>query len=393
MNTAIFGYSERIADLRPAVRRFVDEVAIPMESPALAHDVHKLDDVARALRARAKEAGIYAPHLPVEWGGLGLSWRDRSVILEEAGRSVLGPIAMNCAPPDQPNMINLLASGTPQQQRRYLEPLARGDVRSCFAMTEPEPGAGSDPSALRTTATRRSGGGWVINGRKWFISGAVGASFALVLARTGDDEATIFIVDADNPGYRVVRNIHAMDAFQIGGHGEIELEGCMVGDDAVLGQVGQGFDYAQMRLEPARLSHCMRFIGRASRAMTLAQDYALRRRSFGRPLAELQQVQAMVADSHIDLHAARLMTWHAAARLDAGESVKHESAMVKVFVSEAVGRVADRAAQIMGALGMSEDAPVASIVSELRPFRIYDGASEVHRATLARRIFRQSIQP
>src|SRR5262249_26100340 len=154
-------------------------------------------------------------------------------------------------------------------------------------------------------------------GRKWFISGAVGAAFALVLAKTGDAEATIFIVDADNPGYRVVRNIHAMDACQIGGHGEIELEGCVVGDDAVLGEVGHGFAYAQVRLEPARLSHCMRFIGRASRAMSLAQDYALRRKSFGQPLAELQQVQAMVADSHIDLHAARLMTWHAASRMDA----------------------------------------------------------------------------
>lgn len=396
MSDSIFGISERAAALRQAVRLFVDEEAIPRESAALAHDVQRLDEVARLLRTKAKEVGIYAPHLPREWGGLGLSWRDRSVILEEAGRSVLGPLAMNCAPPDQPNMINLLASGTEAQQRRYLEPLARGEVRSCFAMTEPEPGAGSDPAALLTTATRRSaadGGGWVLSGRKWFISGAVGAAFALVLARTGEKQATIFIVDADTPGYRVVRNIHALDAFQIGGHGEIELDNCTVGDDAVLGEVGRGFDYAQMRLEPARLSHCMRFIGRASRAMALAQDYALRRKSFGQPLRELQQVQAMVADSHIDLHAARLMTWHAAAKLDAGESVKHESAMVKVFVSEAVGRVADRAAQIMGALGMSQDTPVSFILSELRPFRVYDGASELHRATLARRIFKHSIQP
>lgn len=384
--------AQRVAALREAVRRFIDEEAIPRESPALAHDVAALDAVAAVLRAKAMSAGLYAPHLPAAWGGLGLSWQERAEVLEEAGRSVLGPLALNCAPPDQPNMINLLAHGTPAQQRRWLAPLARGELRSCFAMTEPEPGAGSDPAALRTTAVRRPGG-WVIDGHKWFISGAVGAAFALVLARTAEREATIFIVDAATPGYRVLRDVRGMDAFQIGGHGEILLERCEVPDEAVLGEVGRGYAYAQQRLEPARLSHCMRFIGRASRAMTLAQDYALRRRSFGQTLCELQQVQAMVADSHIDLHASRLMTRDAAARLDAGLPVKHESAMTKVFVSEAVGRVADRAAQIMGALGMSDDTPVAAILRELRPFRIYDGASELHRATLARRIFRQALRP
>uniref|UniRef100_C5D1L2 Acyl-CoA dehydrogenase domain protein n=1 Tax=Variovorax paradoxus (strain S110) TaxID=543728 RepID=C5D1L2_VARPS len=387
----MFGYSDRLPALREAVRRFVEEEAIPRECPALAHDLDALEAAVRSLRAKAMEAGIYAPQLPVAWGGLGLSWRDRSVVLEEAGRSFLAPLAMNCAPPDQPNMINLLADGRPAQQQRYLVPLARGEARSCFAMTEPEPGAGSDPSMLQTVAERRPGG-WVINGRKWFISGAVGAAFALVLAKTGEG-ATIFIVDAGNPGYRVVRNIASIDGFQIGGHGEIELQDCFVDDGAVLGEVGRGFAYAQARLEPARLSHCMRFIGRASRAMALAQDYANRRHSFGQPLAQLQQVQAMVSDSHIDLHAARLMTWHAAAKLDAKQGIKHESAMVKVFVSEAVGRVADRAAQIMGALGMSEDSPVSMILREMRPFRVYDGASEVHRSTLARRILKESLRP
>jgi acyl-CoA dehydrogenase len=388
MHTSIFGYSERVPALRDAVRRFVEEECIPREAPHLAHDLAALDDVAKLLRAKAKAAEIYGPQLPPEWGGLGLSWRDRSAVLEEAGRSPLGPIAINCAPPDQPNMINLLADGTPAQQARYLVPLAAGEIRSCFAMTEPQPGAGSDPSMLATTAERRPQGGWAINGRKWFISGATGAAFVLVLARTGE-AATLFIVDADNPGYRLLRNIPSIDPWQIGGHGELVFEDCIVGDDAVLGEVGRGFAYAQVRLEPARLSHCMRFIGRASRALSLAQTYALERRSFGQVLSELQQVQAMVADSHIDLHAARLMTWHAAAKLDAGESIKHESAMVKVFVSEAVGRVADRAAQIMGALGMSEDTPVSMILRELRPFRVYDGANELHRATLARRVFRE----
>lgn len=391
MQTAdIFGHSDGLADLRRRMRDFVEREAIPRESADLVHDLAKLDDTARALRSKAKSAGLYAPQLPVALGGLGLSWKDRAAILEEAGRSFLGPLAINCAPPDQPNIINLLQHGTAAQRDKYLTPLVQGEIRSCFAMTEPAPGAGSDPSMLRTRATRRQGG-WVIEGRKWFISGAVGASFAIVLAQS-DEGPSAFIVDADNPGYRLVRNISSIDGYQIGGHGELEFVNCEVGDDAVLGEVGKGLGYAQERLEAARVSHCMRFIGRASRAMSIAQDYVSARNSFGRPLSELQQVQAMVADSHIELHACRLMTWHAAAKMDAGESVKHESAMTKVFVSEAVYRVADRAAQMMGALGMSEDTPVSLILRELRPFRIYDGASELHRATLARRILKNSLR-
>jgi acyl-CoA dehydrogenase len=293
---------------------------------------------------------------------------------------------MNCAAPDQPNMISLLRQGTPRQRRDYLEPLAAGKLRSCFAMTEPAPGAGSDPSMLRTGARRRDGG-WVIDGHKWFITGAVGAAFAIVLAQTAEGP-TQFIVPTTRPGFRLVRNIRAIDPFAIGGHGEIVLEDCFVPDDAVLGEVGKGFDYAQQRLEPARLSHCMRLMGRARRALELAEAYVNGRRSFGDRLADLQQVQAMVADCHIDLHASRLVTLDCAARMDAGLPVKTESAMAKVFVSEALYRVADRAAQMMGALGMSEDAPVALILRELRPFRIYDGASELHRATLGRRFLK-----
>jgi acyl-CoA dehydrogenase len=382
---------QRVAELRQAVRRFIEEEAIPREDPALAHDVARLDLVTRELQQRARAAGIYAPQLPQALGGLELNWRERVDILEEAGRSFLGAGALNCAPPDQPNMINLLQLGTARQKEKYLMPLVHGQIRSCFAMTEPAPGAGSDPGMLLTDARRRDGK-WVLNGRKWFISGAVGASFAIVLART-EEGATMFVVDADRPGYEVVRNIGSMDGYQIGGHGEIRLTDCEVDDDAVLGEVGKGLQYAQARLEPARLSHCMRFIGRASRAMELAQNYAATRESFGQRLAELQQVQAMVADSHIDLHACRLMTQQCAARMDAGESVKHESAMTKIFVSEAVYRVADRAVQIMGALGISHDTPVSMILCELRPFRIYDGATELHRATLARRIFQHGLRP
>jgi acyl-CoA dehydrogenase len=195
----IFGHSEALMEMRTRMRDFVESEAIPREHADLAHDVEKLDQVAHLLREKAKTAGLYAPQLPTAYGGLGLSWRERAVILEEAGRSFLGPLAINCAPPDQPNMINLILNGTPDQRARYLEPLIRGDIRSCFAMTEPAPGAGSDPSMLKTWA-RRKERGWIIDGRKWFISGAVGAAYAIVLAQT-DDGATMFIVDAANPGY------------------------------------------------------------------------------------------------------------------------------------------------------------------------------------------------
>ncbi|MEB3095410.1 acyl-CoA dehydrogenase family protein [Achromobacter sp. D10] len=379
---------DALQDLCARVRRFVEEVAMPAESAAIARDVAALDHCVARLRIQAREAGLYAPQLPREWGGLGLGWRDLAQVLEEAGRSFLGPAALNCAAPDQPNMLTLLRLGTPAQLERYLGPLVRGERRACFAMTEPAPGAGSDPSMLRTHAERR-GARWVLNGHKQFISGGVGADFALVLART-DTGATLFLVPADTPGYRVVRDIGMVTGYQIGGHAEILLQDCEVGDEAVLGEPGRGLEYAQLRLEPARLSHCMRYIGRARRALETAQAYVMQRESFGSRLADLQQIQAMVADSHIDLHAARLMTLDCADRMDAGLSVKQHSAMAKVFVSEAVNRVADRAVQMMGASGLSDDTPVAMVWQEMRPFRIYDGANELHRATLARRLLAQA---
>ena len=361
-------------DLAARVRDFVERHCIPLESNAHVHDPRALDAALSQLRPVARELGLYLPQMPVEEGGLGLSWVERAAVFEEAGRSYLGPAALNCAAPDQPNMISLLRQGTLAQRQRYLQPLAEGRIRSCFAMTEPAPGAGSDPSMLRTTA-RREGDGWVIDGHKWFITGAVGAAFCIVLAQT-EEGPTQFIVDMEHPGLSLVRAIKALDPYAVGGHGELRFTACRVGGDAVLGEVGQGLAYAQQRLEPARTAH-------------EAQAYVCERSSFGERLADLQQVQAMVADCHIDLHASRLMSLDCARRMDEGLSVKTESAMTKVFVSEALGRIADRASQLCGALGMSEDdSPVALIVRELRPFRIYDGASELHRATLGRRFLK-----
>ncbi|MCX5591614.1 acyl-CoA dehydrogenase family protein [Alcaligenes endophyticus] len=391
MNNCTASTNTHLDELRQRVRKFVDQVAIPLENQAIERDIDKLDEVTLSLRTQARQSGIYAPQLPKEWGGLGLSWADCAVIFEEAARGLLGPLALNCAAPDQPNMWLLLELGTPQQLERYLGPLATGQKRACFAMTEPAPGAGSDPNML-TTHAERTDGGWLLSGHKTFISGGVKSDFAIVPAQTNEG-VTLFIIDTDVPGFEVVRDVGMVTSYQIGGHAEIQLRDCFIDDAQVLGQIGAGFQHAQQRLEPARLAHCMRFIGRASRALELAQEYVSTRHSFGQLLSETQQIQAMVADSHIDLHASRLMTQHCAQRLDAGVSIRHESAMTKVFVSEAIGRVTDRAVQMMGALGVSDDTPVSAIWREARPFRIYDGANELHRAMLARRVFYRQLHP
>ena len=377
------------AALLDNLRDFIDNEVIPREDLANAHDGEATQRIAAALQVSAKARGLGAPRMAIPEGGLGLSWEECCAFLEQAGRSFLGPVTLQCAPPGQPDVAALDKLASPAQRQRYLAPLARGDKRSCFAMTEPAPGAGSDPRMLSTTA-RRVDDGWVIDGHKWFITGGMRADFAIVVART-DGGVSWLIVDKGTPGFEVVRDVPTMEPFDTGGHAEIIFRNCKVGPDALVGEEGKGLDYAQLRLEGARLFHCMRFIGLASRAMTIAQEYAGRRESNGVRLAEHQMVQSMVADAHIDLYAARLMTLDVARMLDAGQSIRHHSSMAKVFVSEAVNRVADSAVQICGALGVSEDLPVSMILRVLRPFRIYDGASEVHRSAIAKRALRHGL--
>ncbi|MGF1472125.1 MAG: acyl-CoA dehydrogenase family protein [Rubrobacteraceae bacterium] len=380
-----FSLGDGLETLRNEVRGFVNGVVIPREKE-LVHDLEKLETLRRQLQDEAVEAGLFGLHLPEELGGRGLGWREIAVVLEEAGRSLYGPQALNAAAPDEGNMHLLHHAADGEQKKRYLEPLARGGVRSCFAMTEPAPGAGSDPSLLRSTAEKQNGR-WVINGSKWFITGAEGAAFAIVLVQTPEGP-TMFIVDADNPGLRLQRIVPTMDTLTPGGHGEISLVDCEVDDGAVLGEVGKGFEYAQIRLDPARLTHCMRWLGVGRRSMEVATRYAQGRESFGGRLSGHQAVQLMVADSETEMHASRLMIWHAAWKLDLGEPIRQEASMAKVFVSETVDRVVDRALQICGALGVSEDVPLSHFYREARPFRIYDGPSEVHRGAIARRIFK-----
>ncbi len=383
-----FSLSERVTDWRDRITRFVDDVVIPREQDAFTGGVD--DALRKELQQEAKAAGLWAPQLPAELGGGGFAFDDAAVLLEEAGRSLLGPLALNCAAPDEGNMHLLHMIGTSAQQRRYLQPLAAGEIRSCFAMTEPPPGAGSDPSALRTTAVRAPGG-WVISGDKHLISGALGAAFAIVMAADpASGGATMLLVDADNPGFTITGHARTIDAMALGGHCQVRFDSALVPDDAVLGEPGQGFRYAQVRLAPARLTHCMRWLGAARRAHEIALARSVSRTVFGAPLAEHGMAQQMIADNEIELAAARALLWQVAWQVARGDKSTEASSRAKVFISEVVGRVVDRSVQLCGGLGTSEELVVGRIYADIRAFRIYDGASEVHRMSIARRAARRA---
>ena len=382
------------ADLAQRTTTFVRDVVIPIEEEC--RGVVSTDRMRTQLQTAAKEAGVFALHVAPHFGGHGLDMRGRALVFEEAGYSLLGPLALNIAAPDEGNMHMLEAIATPAQQERYLRPLAEGAIRSCFAMTEPAPGAGSDPSAL-TTRAERAPGGWRINGRKWFITGADGAGFAIVMARTagavGDKgDATMFLVEADNPGLKMVRHIETLDESLFGGHMELLFDDCFVPDEAILGEVDEGFRYAQVRLGPARMTHCMRWLGIARRALDIAVARAVERRLFGSRLADLGMIQQMIADNEIDIAAARGLITQACWELDQGSSAAQSTAIAKTFCAEAIYRVVDRSLQVCGSLGVSGDVLLGRFLREVRPFRIYDGASEAHRWAIARRTVRRHEQ-
>jgi alkylation response protein AidB-like acyl-CoA dehydrogenase len=381
-------------DLAVRVEAFIREEVIPIEEQhrGVLHDAP--ESLRSSLQQRAADRGLLAPHAPVECGGLGLTMVQRAPVFERAGYSLFGPLAMNIAAPDEGNVHLLDVLATESQRERFLAPLAAGRVRSCFAMTEPAPGAGSDLSLLNTTATR-VGDRWRIDGRKWFITGAIGADFAICMARTsggpGDRTgATMFLVPMATPGVNVERAVETLDEGMIGGHGELSFEDCWVDGASVLGEVDHGFAHAQIRLGPARLTHCMRWNGLARRAHDIAVSYALDREAFGRSLSEHGLVLGLVADNEIDLSASTSVILSAARTLDAGDLATVETSIAKTFVSESVGRVVDRSLQICGALGVSRDILLSRYYAEVRPFRIYDGPSETHRWAIARRTFRDA---
>ena len=388
-----FSLTPELEALKTRTESFIRDVVIPYEGDPR-EGAHGLDDsLKRELMAKAKEAGLLSPHVGEGWGGLGLDTRSMAVVFEAAGYSLLGPQALNCAAPDEGNMHLLEVVANDEQKAQWLRPLAAGEIRSCFSMTEPD-GAGSDPGML-AAAARQDGNHWVINGRKWFITGYDGAKLNIVMARTSERiergrGATMFLVDNDDPAIEAVRRQTTLESSFAGGHYELRFNDLRVNADQVLGEIGEGYRYAQVRLAPARLTHCMRWLGAAKRAHDIACAYAVRREAFGKPLVEHEGVGFMLADNELDMHLARLVIWQAAWVLDEGGQARQESSMAKVFCSEAEFRVVDRCMQILGGTGITSDTLVERLWREIRPFRIYDGPNEVHRWAIAKRIAKKA---
>lgn len=373
--------------LQDKTRRFIAEEIIPMERDRRQTSHGPTEELRNELVEKARAWGLLTPHAGKELGGLGLSHVDKAVVFEEAGYSPLGPIALNIHAPDEGNVHLLEIVATEAQKERWLKPLVDGRFRSCFCMTEPAPGAGSDPSMLQTTA-RLEGDHYVIDGTKWLITGATGAGFAIIMARMEDGSATMFLADMDQPGITIERQMDALDSCFTGGHGVVRFEGLRVPVADVLGEPGKGLRYAQVRLAPARLTHCMRWLGQARRAHDVASAYARERQAFGKSLAEHEGIGFMLADNEMDLHVARLTIFHCAWLLGQGEKGRHESSVAKVLCSEAEWRVVDRCVQILGGRGVTDETIVARIFRDMRAFRIYDGPSEVHRWSIGNRIAR-----
>jgi acyl-CoA dehydrogenase len=376
-----------LKELQQRTRAFIRDKIVPLETDPRQTRHGPTDEFRRELNGLAAEAGLLAPHVAPEYGGLGLSHFGRAVVFEEAGYSVLGGLAMNLSAPDEGNMHLLEHVASTEQKERWLRPLARGEIRSCFCMTEPPPGSGSDPAALNTTAVK-DGNHYVINGLKWFITGADGASFAIIMAKGEDGSATMFLADMNEPGIELVRNMDSLDQGFAGGHGVVKFNNLRIPATDILGEIGKGFRYAQVRLAPARLTHCMRWLGAAKRAHEIAADYARQREAFGQKLGYHEGVGFMLADNEMDIRTSRLMIWHTAWVLDQGERGGTESSMAKVVCSEAIWRVADRSVQILGGQGVTSETLIERIFREVRGFRIYDGPSEVHRWSLAQRIMK-----
>ncbi|MBC8100106.1 MAG: acyl-CoA dehydrogenase family protein [Armatimonadetes bacterium] len=388
-----FSVSPHVQAITRQVRHFIDTEVIPLEPHFHDDPVEGLPlELLRHMRQKAKSAGIWNPTMPPELGGMGLSLTEIIPVFEVAGRSLYGALAIHAAAPDEGNMhlLNLFANA--EQREQYLQPLANGDIFSAFAMTEPAPGAGSDPSMLKTVAVQQ-GDDWVINGHKWWTTNAGVASFLIIMARTDADPkarsgATLFLAPIDSPGIELIRRVPHLGGPDFGGHYEIKFNDLRLPSSAILGEVGRGFALVQARLGPARLTHCMRWTGIAQRALELATAYATGREAFGSALSGHQAIQWMLADSAIELHAGRMMINQAAWLLEQGEKAQQEASMTKVWVSETVCRVLDRAIQVCGGMGISQDLPISQWYASSRAFRIYDGASEVHRMVVARHLIK-----
>jgi acyl-CoA dehydrogenase len=385
--------SDRARAIGERVEAFVRDVVAPHENdPRRDHHGAPTDELVAELKEKARAAGVLTPHILSD--GDHLTQAETAHVLIRSGLSPLGPLACNTAAPDEGNMYLLGKVGSPELKERFLKPMVEGRARSAFFMTEPaeEGGAGSDPSMMRTTC-RMDGNHWVINGRKAFITGAEGAKVGIVMAKAEDvaagGGACMFLVDLPDPAIRIDHVPNTIDNSMPGGHATVTIDNLRVPADQMLGEAGEGFKYAQVRLSPARLSHCMRWLGACQRAHEIASDYANRRMAFGKLLIDHEGVGFMLAENLIDLKQAELMIDWCAGVLDTGSLGTAESSMAKVAVSEALMRIADRCVQVMGGTGVTDKTIVEQVFREVRAFRIYDGPTEVHKWSLAKTIKRE----
>ncbi len=380
-----FTLSPATEELRLKIRNFVDKWAIPAEASYDYRNGRLPEKVVKELREVAKKEKLWVLHLPVEEGGLGLDMPSRCIAFSELGRSPIAPFLCNCDAPDEGNMHVLSLACTPAQRKKFLEPLIEGKTRSAFAMTEPPPGAGSDPSLLLTNAEKKDGY-YLLNGHKWFATGANGAAFLIVWTRINGSfrKSTLFLVPTDARGYEMVREVDVMGSHGPGGHCELKFTNVEVPEENMLGKIGEGFRLTQERLGPARLTHCMRWVGLARRSMEIARHYAKDRMAFGQKLAEHEGIQWMFADSAVEIEAGFMLTLKAAWMLESGQDARASLSMAKLYVSEMLCRVIDRAIQICGAKGYSRDLPLELFYRDARAARFADGPSETHRMVLGR---------
>jgi acyl-CoA dehydrogenase len=383
-----FTLSPEIENIRLRTREFVEQHVLPLEDDPENFSEHENIPLARIrpVQEKAKAAGLWAPQSPKEFGGMALPIVAWAAMYEEAARSLFGPLAFNCMAPDDGNMNLLAKVGTPAQKEKWLRPIVDGSVKSSFAMTEPAPGGGSDPSMIRTRAERRNGK-WVISGRKWFITGAAEAAHFILVARTSDDARkglTAFLFHKNQPGWKIERRIEIMGPEEHGGHCELTFDGLEVADEDVLMNIGDGLKITQIRLGPARLTHCMRWMGWSKRCMEIAQAYVNERTGFGVRLADRESVQMKLGDIAHQIAIGRLLTMHAAWKLDQGDRARKEVSMAKLHCADTLHNAADVAIQLNGARGYSKDTILEWIYRAARAARLVDGASEVHKMVLAR---------
>ena len=387
-----FTISPDLAALRDRISVFVETEILPIEADRSNWDPHENigGEALAYLRDKARAEGLWCPQLSPEHGGLGLGKVGMTVCYEAMNRSIFGPVVFNCAAPDDGNMMVLEALGTPEQKARWLAPIAEGKVRSAFAMTEPHPGGGSDPGMMRTWA-RRDGDDYVVEGHKWFITGAEDATHFILIARTSEDARrghTAFLFHRDNPGWEINRRIPIMGPEEHGGHCELRFDGLRIPKENVLLEEGRGLKVTQTRLGPARLTHCMRWLGLTKRCVEIATEYAARREGFGVRLADRESVQVMLGDLAMQIEIGRMLVMKAAWEIDRGSYAQKEVSMAKIHVANLLHKAADLAIQINGARGYSTDTVLEWIYRYARQARLVDGADEVHKMLLNRHLER-----